>query len=182
MFPFCVKKRILLVRMGEECNIKGKVEERRKDEPARKKDNPNKIKYLLGVISRKGSVGKSTVTYLTALALKKKGYKVGILDADITEASIPRIIHLPRYEMKVSGDYICPVEIEEGLKVMPISFLVNNEEQPVIWRGPLLSEAIQQFRGEVLWGELDYLVIDMPPRTSDVTIAVMQSFPLSGFI
>ena len=107
---------------------------------------------------------------------------MGILDADITEASIPRIIHLPRYEMKVSGDYICPVEIEEGLKVMSISFLVNNEEQPVIWRGPLLSEAIQQFRGEVLWGELDYLVIDMPPGTSDITIAVMQSFPLSGFI
>jgi len=82
-----------------------------------KKDNPNKIKHLLGVMSGKGGVGKSTVTYLTALALKQKGFKVGILDADITGASIPRIMHLPKYEMKVCGDFICPVETEQGLKV-----------------------------------------------------------------
>ncbi|MDH7493595.1 MAG: Mrp/NBP35 family ATP-binding protein [Candidatus Saccharicenans sp.] len=147
-----------------------------------KKDNPNKIRHLIGVMSGKGGVGKSTVTYLTALALKQKGYRVGILDADITGASIPRIMHLPKYEMKVCGDFICPVETESGLKVMSISFLVDNEEQPVIWRGPLLSKAIRQFWGEVLWGELDYLVIDMPPGTSDVAITVMQSFPLHGFI
>jgi len=147
-----------------------------------KKDQPNRIKHLIGVMSGKGGVGKSSVTYLTALALKKKGFKVGILDADITGASIPRIMHLPEYEMKVCGDFICPVETEEGLKVMSISFLIDNEEQPVIWRGPLLSKAIQQFRGEVLWGELDFLVIDMPPGTSDVAITVMQSFALSGFV
>lgn len=147
-----------------------------------KKESPNKIKHLIGVMSGKGGVGKSTVTYLTALALKKKGYRVGILDADITGASIPRIMHLPKYEMKVCGDFICPVETEQGLKVMSISFLVDNEEQPVIWRGPLLSKAIQQFWGEVMWGELDFLVIDMPPGTSDVAITVMQSFPLHGFI
>jgi Mrp family chromosome partitioning ATPase len=147
-----------------------------------KKDNPNKIRHLIGVMSGKGGVGKSTVTYLTALALKQKGYRVGILDADITGASIPRIMHLPKYEMKVCGDFICPVETESGLKVMSISFLVDNEEQPVIWRGPLLSKAIRQFWGDVLWGELDYLVIDMPPGTSDVAITVMQSFPLHGFI
>ncbi|MGB9892807.1 MAG: Mrp/NBP35 family ATP-binding protein [Candidatus Saccharicenans sp.] len=147
-----------------------------------KKENPNKIKYLIGVMSGKGGVGKSTVTYLTALALKQKGYKVGILDADITGASIPRIMHLPKYEMRVCGDFICPVETDQGIKVMSISFLVENEEQPIIWRGPLLSKAIQQFWGEVLWGELDYLIIDMPPGTSDVAITVMQSFPLNGFI
>lgn len=147
-----------------------------------KKDNPNRIKHLIGVMSGKGGVGKSTVTYLTALALKQKGYRVGILDADVTGASIPKIMHLPKYEMKVCGDFICPVETDQGLKVMSISFLVDNEEQPVIWRGPLLSKAIQQFWGEVLWGELDYLVIDMPPGTSDVAITVMQSFPLHGFL
>jgi len=147
-----------------------------------KKENPNQIKQVIGVMSGKGGVGKSTVTYLAALALKQKGYKVGILDADITGASIPKIMHLPKYEMKVCGDFICPVETEQGLKVMSISFLVDNEEQPVIWRGPLLSKAIQQFWGEVMWGELDYLVIDMPPGTSDVAITVMQSLPLSGFI
>lgn len=147
-----------------------------------KKDNPNRIKHLIGVMSGKGGVGKSTVTYLTALALKQKGFRVGILDADVTGASIPKIMHLPKYEMKVCGDFICPVETEQGLKVMSISFLVDNEEQPVIWRGPLLSKAIQQFWGEVLWGELDYLVIDMPPGTSDVAITVMQSFPLHGFL
>lgn len=146
------------------------------------KVNPNRIKHLVGVMSGKGGVGKSTVTYLTALALKEKGYNVGILDADITGASIPKIMHLPKYEMKVCGDFICPVETDLGLKVMSISFLIDNEEQPVIWRGPLLSRAIQQFWGEVLWGELDYLIIDMPPGTSDVAITVMQSFPLAGFI
>ena len=150
--------------------------------PPEKKENPNKIRHLIGIMSGKGGVGKSTVTYLTALALKRKGYKVGILDADITGASIPRIMHLPKYEMKVCGDFICPVETEQGLKVMSISFLVDSEEQPVIWRGPLLSKAIQQFWGEVLWGELIYLVIDMPPGTSDVAITVMQYFPLHGFI
>jgi len=147
-----------------------------------KQDSPNKIKHLIGVMSGKGGVGKSTVTYLTALALKQKGYKVGILDADITGASIPRIMHLPKYEMKVAGDFICPVETGQELKVMSISFLVDNEEQPVIWRGPLLSKAIQQFWGEVLWGQLDFLVIDMPPGTSDVAITVMQSLPLNGFV
>jgi len=146
------------------------------------KESRNVIKHVLGVMSGKGGVGKSTVTYLTALALKQRGFKVGILDADITGASISRIMHLPKYEIKVCGDFICPVETEQGLKVMSISFLVDNEEQPVIWRGPLLSKAIQQFWGEVLWGDLDYLVIDMPPGTSDVAITVMQSFPLSGFI
>jgi len=151
-------------------------------EQSEKKEGPNKIRHLIGVMSGKGGVGKSTVTYLVALALKQKGYKVGILDADITGASIPKIMHLPKYEMKVCGDFICPVETEQGLKVMSISFLLENEEQPVIWRGPLLSKAIQQFWGEVLWGELDYLVIDMPPGTSDVAITVMQSFPLHGFI
>ncbi len=147
-----------------------------------KQDSPNKIKHLIGVMSGKGGVGKSTVTYLTALALKQKGYRVGILDADITGASIPRMMHLPRYEMEMAGDFICPVETEQGLEVMSISFLVDNEEQPVIWRGPLLSKAIQQFWGEVLWGELDFLVIDMPPGTSDVAITVMQSLPLNGFV
>ncbi len=147
-----------------------------------KQDGPNKIKHLIGVMSGKGGVGKSTVTYLTALALKQQGFRTGILDADITGASIPRIMHLPKYEMKVAGDFICPVETGQGLKVMSISFLVDNEEQPVIWRGPLLSKAIQQFWGEVLWGELDFLVIDMPPGTSDVAITVMQSLPLNGFV
>lgn len=146
------------------------------------KESPNKIKQVIGVMSGKGGVGKSTVTYLVALALKRKGFSVGVLDADITGASIPKIMHLPKYEMKVCGDFICPVETEQGLKVMSISFLVDNEEQPIIWRGPLLSKAIQQFWGEVLWGELDYLVIDMPPGTSDVAITVMQSLPLNGFI
>jgi Mrp family chromosome partitioning ATPase len=146
------------------------------------KDHPSKVKYLLGVMSGKGGVGKSTVTYLSALALKQRGYQVGILDADITGASIPRLMHLPKYEMKVCGDYICPVETDQGLKVMSISLLMDNEEQPVIWRGPLLSKAIQQFFGEVLWGPLDYLVIDMPPGTSDVAITVMQSFQLKGLI
>ncbi len=144
--------------------------------------NPNRIKNVIGVMSGKGGVGKSTVTFLLASALREKGYRVGILDADITGASIPRIMKLPKYEARSIGDYILPMEADSGIRVMSINFLLENENQPVIWRGPLLSSALKQFWGEVYWGDLDFLLIDMPPGTSDVALTVAQSMKVDGYV
>ncbi len=166
------------------CKDKTTCKDKNKDE---KKEcaaapNPNRIKNVIGVMSGKGGVGKSTVTFLLASALRDKGYRVGILDADITGASIPRLMKLPKYEMRTIGEYILPAEADSGIRVMSINFLLENENEPVIWRGPLLSRAIQQFWGEVYWGDLDFLVIDMPPGTSDVALTVAQSMPVDGYI
>jgi len=142
----------------------------------------NRIKKVIAVMSGKGGVGKSTISYLLALALRQKGLAVGLLDADITGSSIPRLMKLPKYNLEVCGDFICPMHTGTGIKVMSINFLLEREDQPVIWRGPLLSKALQQFWGEVYWGDLDYLVIDMPPGTSDVALTIMQTVPLSGLV
>mgnify|MGYP005836853115 CR=1 FL=1 len=142
----------------------------------------NRVKKVIAVMSGKGGVGKSTISYLLALALKQKGLAVGLLDADITGSSIPRLMKLPKYNLEVCDDFICPMQTGTGIKVMSINFLLEREDQPVIWRGPLLSKALQQFWGEVYWGDLDYLVIDMPPGTSDVALTIMQTVPLSGLV
>lgn len=146
-------------------------------------NNPaNKIKYVIGVMSGKGGVGKSTVSALLARALNKKGYKVGLMDADVTGPSAARLMGLTGKRAYAEDKLIVPVESAEGIKVLSLNMMLEDENQPVIWRGSLLSSCIQQFWGETNWGELDYLVIDMPPGTGDVTLTVMQSIPLSGVI
>ncbi len=147
--------------------------------------NPkNKIKNVIGVMSGKGGVGKSTVSVSIAKELKSQGYKVGILDADITGPSVVRLLGIDK-DVKAMGTKekeIIPVESKEGIKVMSLNLLIKDENQPVIWRGSLLSNCVNQFWSDVLWEELDYLIIDMPPGTGDVTLTVMQSIPLTGLI
>lgn len=147
------------------------------------KNNPlNNIKKVIGVMSGKGGVGKSTVTTLLAKDLAKKGFKVGILDADITGPSIPRLMGVSG--LKAGGDdkNIFPVTSKEGIKIISLNLLLEDENQPVVWRGAIISSAVKQFWEEVLWGELDYLLIDMPPGTGDVALTVMQSIPLNGIV
>ena len=147
-------------------------------------NNPNnKIKNIIGVMSGKGGVGKSTITSLIAKQLSKSGYKVGILDADITGPSIPRLMGV-QYERAFSnnGTDIYPIITKENIKTMSVNFMVNDESQPVVWKGPLISNTIKQFYKDVMWEELDYLLIDMPPGTGDVALTVMQSLPLTGMI
>ena len=147
-------------------------------------NNPNnKIKNIIGVMSGKGGVGKSTITSLIAKQLSKSGYKVGILDADITGPSIPRLMGV-QYERAFSnnGTDIYPIITKENIKTMSVNFMVNDESQPVVWKGPLISNTIKQFYRDVMWEELDYLLIDMPPGTGDVALTVMQSLPLTGMI
>ncbi|NLX62729.1 MAG: Mrp/NBP35 family ATP-binding protein [Tissierellia bacterium] len=147
------------------------------------KNNPNNnVKKIIGVMSGKGGVGKSTVSSLIAKDLNDKGYKVGVLDADITGPSIPRLFKIEHKRAKANSEGIIPVETEEGIKIMSLNLLVEEEENPVIWRGPIISGIVQQFWTDVIWGDLDYLIIDMPPGTGDVALTVMQSIPISGLV
>ena len=148
------------------------------------KINPNnKIKKVIAVMSGKGGVGKSTITTLLAKAANAKGLKVGVLDADITGPSIPRLFGL-NGQLAFGDDeqQILPVIDKDGIKTMSINYLIEDENTPVIWRGPIIGGAIQQFWTDVLWGELDVLFIDMPPGTGDVALTVMQSLPVNGVI
>jgi len=141
----------------------------------------NRIGHIIAVMSGKGGVGKSLVASLAAVSLKRRDYEVGILDADITGPSIPKMFGLTgRPSGNESG--ILPVLSRSGIEVMSINLLLPSEDDAVIWRGPLIGRAITQFWEEVLWGRLDYLIVDLPPGTADAPLTVMQTLPLSGVI
>ena len=139
------------------------------------------IKRVIGVISGKGGVGKSLVTASYANILQAAGYKVGILDADITGPSIGRMYGITDSAMG-NGEEILPLETKNGLELMSVNFLLPSEDTPVIWRGPILGGTVKQFWSEVRWGELDYLLVDMPTGTGDVPLTVFQSLPVDGVI
>jgi Mrp family chromosome partitioning ATPase len=141
----------------------------------------NKIGSIIAVMSGKGGVGKSLVASLAAIALKRQGYEVGILDADLTGPSIPKMFGIAS-RPSGSDTGILPVLSRSGIEVMSINLLLPQEDDAVIWRGPLISNTIKQFWEDVLWGKLDYLLIDLPPGTADAPLTVMQSFPISGVI
>jgi hydrogenase maturation protease len=141
----------------------------------------NEIKHIIAVMSGKGGVGKSLVASLAAIALKRQGYEVGILDADITGPSIPKMFGI-NARPSGSDSGILPVSSRSGIEVMSISLFLPSEDDAVIWRGPLIGKAITQFWEEVLWGKLDYLVIDLPPGTADAPLTVMQTLPITGII
>ena len=140
------------------------------------------IKHVLGVISGKGGVGKSLVTGILAIELQRAGYKVGILDGDITGPSIPKMLGLSGMHAQGAGDFIIPCETAGGIKIMSTNLALENETDPVVWRGPILGNALQQFYEQTLWGELDYLLVDMPPGTGDVALTVFQSLPIEGVV
>ena len=140
-----------------------------------------RVKKVIGVVSGKGGVGKSLITSLLAVAAAREGKSVGILDADITGPSIPKIFGVTGH---ASGDEyaLYPATSESGVSVMSINLLLENMNDPVIWRGPVIAGAVKQFWTDVAWGELDYLFVDMPPGTGDVPLTVFQSLPVDGII
>jgi len=141
----------------------------------------NNISRVLAVMSGKGGVGKSSVAAMLAVALRRDGKRVGVLDADITGPSIPRMFGLSQTPpMGPVG--MLPAETRTGIRVMSINLLLPDEDEAVIWRGPLIGGAIRQFWGDVVWGDLDVLVVDLPPGTSDASLTVMQSMPLNGVV
>lgn len=139
------------------------------------------VKHVIGVASGKGGVGKSFVTGALAVGLAKEGYKVGILDADITGPSITKMFGI---KDKAQGNDmgIFPQVTKGGIEVMSINMLLESEDSPVIWRGPVLAGVVKQFWTDVIWGELDYLLVDLPPGTGDVPLTVFQSIPLDGIV
>jgi ATP-binding protein involved in chromosome partitioning len=142
----------------------------------------NSVRHVIAVLSGKGGVGKSLVSSLLATALRRQGYTVGVLDADITGPSIPKMFFPERAQIVSDPKWLRPAITETGIKVMSINLMLQDENQAVIWRGPLVARAIQQFWNDVMWGQLDYLIVDLPPGTSDASLTVMQSIPLSGAI
>lgn len=146
-------------------------------------NNPlNNVKKIIGVMSGKGGVGKSSISILLAKQLKQLGYSVGVLDADITGPSIPRLLGLKGKRATGNEEVMFPIETNDGIKVMSLNFLMEREDDPVLWRGPAISGIVTQFWTNVLWGDCDYLIIDMPPGTGDVALTVMQSIPLNGIV
>jgi Mrp family chromosome partitioning ATPase len=141
----------------------------------------NEIDHVVAVLSGKGGVGKSSVAALLAVALNRAGKRVGVLDADITGPSQPKMFGLHR-PPPMGPQGISPARTVSGIKLMSINLLLPSEDEAVIWRGPLISGAIKQFWNEVVWGKLDTLVVDLPPGTSDASLTVMQSIPLSGVV
>jgi Mrp family chromosome partitioning ATPase len=141
----------------------------------------NSVDRVVAVLSGKGGVGKSSVAALLAVALRRRGNRVGVLDADVTGPSIPKMFGL-HHPPPVGSGVLLPAETPAGIKVMSINLLLPDESEAVIWRGPLISRAIKQFWEEVLWGNLDYLIVDLPPGTSDASLTVMQSIPLNGVV
>ncbi len=144
--------------------------------------NPH-VNRTIAVMSGKGGVGKSTVSALLAVELARRGFRVGIMDADITGPSIPTMLGIVDQRPEANARGIHPVLSKKyGIQVISINLLLDRPEQPVIWRGPLLSKAILEFWNEVLWSGLDFLMVDMPPGTGDVPLTVLQSIPLEGVV
>ncbi len=139
------------------------------------------VKKVIGVVSGKGGVGKSFVTASLASAMRKQGFTVGILDADITGPSIPKMygLHGPATGSEMG---INPIVSADGVRVMSVNLLMENEEAPVVWRGPVIAGTVKQFWAEVFWGDLDFLFVDMPPGTGDVPLTVFQSLPVDGIV
>ena len=139
------------------------------------------VKHVIGVVSGKGGVGKSFVTGSLANMMAAQGYKVGILDADITGPSIPKMYGL-KGAAQANDDGIFPMVTANGIKVMSINLLLPTEDTPVIWRGPVLANMVKQFWTDVIWGDVDYLFVDMPPGTGDVPLTAFQSLPIEGIV
>lgn len=161
----------------ETCTTSSQCSDQQKEEQ-KLKQQLKKIKHKIAVISGKGGVGKSTVTANLAMGFAMQGYKVGVLDADIHGPCIPKMLGLNGQTLNSNpSGVIAPVEGRLGIKVVSIDFLLQSEDQPVIWRGPLKMRLIQQFLSYVAWGELDFLFVDLPPGTGDEPLTVMQLIP-----
>ncbi|WP_303133033.1 Mrp/NBP35 family ATP-binding protein [uncultured Olsenella sp.] len=140
------------------------------------------IKHVIGVISGKGGVGKSLVTGAIATSLRRDGRKVAIMDADITGPSIPKMFGMSGKHALARDEKLVPIESDGGIKIMSTNLVLENETDPVLWRGPMLMGALRQFFEETRWGDIDYLLVDMPPGTGDVALTVFQSLPIEGVV
>jgi Mrp family chromosome partitioning ATPase len=144
--------------------------------------NPlSSVKHCIGIVSGKGGVGKSLITSMAAVLTSRRDYKTAILDADVTGPSIPRIFGV-KGSVTGSGEGMYPLKSTTGIEIMSVNLLLENETQPVIWRGPVIAGVVKQFWTDVIWGDIDYMYVDMPPGTGDIPLTVFQSIKLDGII
>ncbi len=160
---------------GSDCG------ERKAESMLAKLNEKASVKKVIAVVSGKGGVGKSTITSTLAVAMAKKGYKVGILDADITGPSIPTAFDVSECS-GATEDGLYPAITSTGIQVMSVNLLLDNNTDPVVWRGPVIAGAVKQFWTDVVWEDVDYLFVDMPPGTGDVPLTVFQSLPVNGIV
>jgi Mrp family chromosome partitioning ATPase len=162
---------------SEECNER----EMEKTDFSEKPHELSNIKKVIGIVSGKGGVGKSLVTSMLAVLMKRHDYKTAILDADITGPSIPKVFGL---KQKAEGNELglFPVKSKTGINIMSINLLLENDTDPVVWRGPVIANTVKQFWTDVIWGDIDFMFIDMPPGTGDVPLTVFQSIAVDGII
>lgn len=169
---------------NESCSSCSQECDSRKEEQTSFLERPHpqsNIKKVIGVISGKGGVGKSMVTSMLAVTMKRRNHNVAVLDADITGPSIPKAFGI-REKARVNGDGVLPVKSKTGIELMSINLLLENTTDPVIWRGPIIAGTVKQFWTDVIWEDIDFMFIDMPPGTGDVPLTVFQSIPVDGII
>ncbi len=170
--------------MSQECNhdcSSCKQDCSEKKDFREKLNELSKVKKVIGIVSGKGGVGKSLVTSMLAVLSKRKGFETAIIDADITGPSIPKIFGINE-RAGVADSYIIPAKTKTGIQLMSINLLLENETDPVVWRGPVIAGAVKQFWTDVIWNDVDYMFVDMPPGTGDVPLTVFQSLPLDGIV
>ena len=173
--------------MSENCNHDcGSCGERCSEDTTRRSllEKPNElssIKHVIAVVSGKGGVGKSIVTSMLAVTMQRHGYHTGILDADITGPSIPKAFGV-KGEVRASEAGAYPVKSSGGIDIMSVNLLLENDTDPVVWRGPVISNTVEQFWQDIIWQDVDYMFVDMPPGTGDVPLTVMQSIKLDGIV
>ncbi|MBR0598284.1 Mrp/NBP35 family ATP-binding protein [Sinanaerobacter chloroacetimidivorans] len=166
------------------CSTCDKDCSEREEQPKSLVEKPHdysNIKKVIGIVSGKGGVGKSLVTSMLAVSMRRMGYSTAILDADVTGPSIPKAFGIKK--KAVANELgILPIETKTGIDIMSVNLLLENDTDPVIWRGPIISGMVKQFWTDVIWGDIDYMFVDMPPGTGDVSLTVFQSLPIDGIV
>ena len=173
--------------MGNECthdcsSCSAACASRDKQSMLEPQNRSSNVKHVIGVVSGKGGVGKSLVTSMLAVTMARRGFKTAILDADITGPSIPKAFGLKTGSVEGSELGMFPPQTKTGIEVMSLNLLVDEETKPVVWRGPVIAGTVKQFWTDVVWNEVDYMFVDMPPGTGDVPLTVFQSLPIDGII
>lgn len=163
------------------CSVDCSSRQPSKEDFLEKLNDLSSVKKVIGVVSGKGGVGKSLVTSLLAVTFQRRGFQTAILDADITGPSIPKAFGV-KERAKGMEDYILPVITKTGIEMMSVNLLLDNETDPVVWRGPVIAGTVKQFWTDVVWKDVDYMFVDMPPGTGDVPLTVFQSIPLDGIV
>ncbi len=163
------------------CSTEGCEERKAENDFSVQPHELSKIKKVIGIVSGKGGVGKSMITSLLAVTMQRLGYASAVLDADVTGPSIPKAFGL-KEKAQGSEMGLFPVKTKTGIEIMSVNLLLDNDTDPVVWRGPIIGNTVKQFWSEVIWGDVDYMFIDLPPGTGDVALTVFQSVPVDGII